>query len=70
MTLNNFTYLTVCFAYLQCGHDISAEPQTIHILTHYAGQTPDQIHQHFIEWVPNHIKWIQKMSSWLLNKKK
>ena len=61
MTLNNFTYLTVCFAYLQCGHDISAEPWTIHILTHYAGQTPDQIHQHFIEWVPNHIKWIWKM---------
>ena len=70
MTLNIFTYLTLCFGYLQYGHDISADQSTIHILMHYAGQTPDQIHQHFIKWVPNHINWIRKMSSRLLNKKK
>ena len=55
---------------LQCNHDIRSDHSTIHLLTHCAGQNPATIHDHLRQWIPNNMKWIHKMSSCLLKKKK
>ena len=47
----------------QCKHkNVEADDKTLHILSHYTGQSAMQMWLNLHSWVDKHVDWIQTVS--------